>query len=516
MEQQTYNRAELEDIIRGIVGDHKRPRKSDVIDRVVNSIAAYQGSNGRPFIATSSSGSIVPLKGPEGREHIRAVYREIANTTPLKAIITEIIDQLMDKSASNALRVEPRVYVDRNNSRVYHDLNKEYCIRVSEDGIHRTKSVRDFAFHRGTSWKPIPDPDMTGTINDWMDCLKSIESEDIRKIIVVYATHIFSLGRHRLILYVHGPSLSGKSSLCQMIAHILDPHASEMDMEEMAYQNKIRDLMSTSMERAIMMYGNEGATGDVLAKLLCKMATGGAYSETAHYHQDITYVYEALRPVIINSLHFHSNEDDFIKRCIPIAMTKRADNELDTDEFCKLFDDRRDKLLGAVYKAVLTGIRNWNTTPPIKGMGRYGEFCRWGEAIASGWEWGKGEFTELFARHIANAYKEAAKTTELVYAIKRVLTQHNVQSGEYTTFPPPGGYRLVDEPIFANCGEMVELIRLYSPTYSQTGRLTAKSLGNDIETCSHGIFKAAGIEFNHNVKHVNGSLVSRYRLALGG
>lgn len=492
LDEQSIKQEEIQQAVYG----KKKATKRDAIDYVSRKIHAIKGTNGLVYVSVPPNGVYFELNGA-GRQLIRLVYRKIIGGSVSNNDINEIASILRDSTyEQERVPTEPRIFHDRSNLTVYHDqYNRDYtCIRISPKSIEKIKQPSSFMFHRGEKTEPLPDPDTNGTFDDLMECFSFIDSIEDRHIIIAYMAHVFSMAKERLILYVHGPSESGKSAVGKIISYTIDPCSTDIVNAELSYPRRERDLMAAIRETCVLAYGNEGNMPLWLSQELCKRSTGGATSEARLYSQDVSLMIEGIRTIIINGLHFAPSKTDLQGRCISVSMTGiNDDNWLQPTRAQNKYTSLRPKVLGALYKAVRTGLRRWDAIPSSLRMGRYSEFCRWVVAISPEWGWDDGYFPTMLQDKLNSNRRHAAVNDDVVQAVWMVL------QGRFTD----------DEPLVCTYGEMARYIGTHAPWYRDSGRLSANMIREDLKE-RQGLLLEVGILYEPAIGSKHGSPTSRY------
>jgi hypothetical protein len=173
---------------------------------------------------------------------------------------------------------------------------------------------------------------------------------------------------------------------------------------------------------------------------LARLATGGGFSTRKNYSDDEEQLFQATRPIVINSIEEIAARADLLDRgvilnCPVIPDTERREEE----RFWRDFEGAYPRILGALLDLVAGGLAMLPLVK-LKASPRMADFARWGEAVCRSLGFPEGDFL-------------AAYTSNRDNAIAAVLEESPV-AAELLEFRGPG------EEWVGSCKELLECLRM--------------------------------------------------------
>jgi hypothetical protein len=201
------------------------------------------------------------------------------------------------------------------------------------------------------------------------------------------------------VLAVHGEQGSGKSTACRMLRALIDPH--EADLR--GPPSDARTMYVSTRHTWILGYDNLSTLPRWLSDALCRVATGGAYSDRLFYTNDGEVLFKAKQPLLINGIEEVATQSDLLERCIVVSLTAiPEDRRRPEDEIWPAFHAACPRLLGALLDAVACALRELPHVR-LERAPRMADFAKWATAAESALGLPRGGF---LAAYLAN--QEAA------------------------------------------------------------------------------------------------------------
>jgi hypothetical protein len=172
--------------------------------------------------------------------------------------------------------------------------------------------------------------------------------------------------------------------------------------------------MIAAKGNAVLAFDNLSHIPVWFSDFLCCLATGAGYGTRSLYENDEEEVFALQRPVIFNAITDVATRPDLLDRTIllelPRVSEEKRKNEQDLNA---LFERHAPLILGALFDAVATGLKNLPDTHP-ENLPRMADFARWVTACAPS----LGMTEEVFAK----AYKTNRETVrDLIAETSTVL-----------------------------------------------------------------------------------------------
>lgn len=243
-------------------------------------------------------------------------------------------------------------------------------VRITRDGWTVT-SAASFRFVRGDGFGELPEPAQGGRLRDLQTFLRLDEENFL--LIVAFLLNALRPGGPFFILLVEGEQSSGKSLLAEVIKRILDPNRAV----RMRLPEKDHDLMIQAKEFAVLNFDNASGVKADMSDALCTLATGGGLAVRRLYTDGELSVLSFCRPLIINGIGGFVTRPDLMDRSIPIRLPPLPEGTRRTEEeIWREFDRLLPGLLGALYEAAASAMRNYDVVEPPTTL-RMADAARW-------------------------------------------------------------------------------------------------------------------------------------------
>ena len=149
-------------------------------------------------------------------------------------------------------------------------------------------------------------------------------SDDDYKLIVGWLIGCFMPKGPYPILILQGEQGSGKSTLARVLRTIIDPS----NTPTTSFPNKEQDLYIQARHNRILSYDNQRKLSNIHSDWLCRISTGGGYSNRKLYTDSDEIEMNYTRPIILNGIHSIASQSDLISRAIIINLTEISDSRM--------------------------------------------------------------------------------------------------------------------------------------------------------------------------------------------
>ncbi|QFR33831.1 bifunctional DNA primase/polymerase [Ancylobacter sp. TS-1] len=285
--------------------------------------------------------------------------REAMATLEAVALHGDTVYRVHTRTAGDVRGIE--VDLGRRDGRV---------VQITRDGWAVT-SAASFRFVRGDGFGELPEPVRGGRLRDLQTFLRLDEENFL--LIVAFLLNALRPGGPFFILLVEGEQSSGKSLLAEVIKRILDPNRAV----RMRLPEKDHDLMIQAKEFAVLNFDNASGVKADMSDALCTLATGGGLAVRRLYTDGELSVLSFCRPLIINGIGGFVTRPDLMDRSIPIRLPPLPEGTRRTEEeIWREFDRLLPGLLGALYEAAASAMRNYDAVEPPTTL-RMADAARW-------------------------------------------------------------------------------------------------------------------------------------------
>jgi len=225
-------------------------------------------------------------------------------------------------------------------------------------------------FVRSPGMLPLPTPERGGSIT----ALAKIMNLDAKADFILATSWLIgALGRGPYpIAAFTGEQGTAKSTSTRCLRKILDPNKALLR----SLPREERDLAITAQNSHVLTFDNLSGLPAWTSDALCKLATGGGFSCRELYSNDGEWIFDALRPIIMNGIEDFATRSDLASRCIFLKLKPILEDGRKTEaELDALLEQEAAKILGALLDAVAFGLANPVTLPSKPRMADFAEWA---------------------------------------------------------------------------------------------------------------------------------------------
>src|SRR5579872_6721790 len=163
-------------------------------------------------------------------------------------------------------------------------------------------------FRRDGAMRPLPEPVPGGDIHLLKNFI-NLDGDDYLLFLAVL-TAAFRYNHPLPILLITGEHGSGKTTLARVFRHLVDPSKVPVTT---APRNE-QDLLIAAKNSWVVNIDNQSDLSIKMSDNLCRLATRTALRTRTLYTTDEETVFEALRPILMNSIEELATRSDFLDR----------------------------------------------------------------------------------------------------------------------------------------------------------------------------------------------------------
>lgn len=156
------------------------------------------------------------------------------------------------------------------------------------------------------------------------------------------------------LLAISGEQGSVKCVLSKLLKALIDPNAAPVR----SLSRQERELMIAANNGYLLAFDNLSGLPNWLSDALCRLATGGSFAARQLYTDNEEILFEAARPILLNSIEEVVSRPDLADRAIfltlaPVGETQRRPGS----ELWREFEIAQPRILGVLLEAVVHGLR---------------------------------------------------------------------------------------------------------------------------------------------------------------
>ncbi len=258
-------------------------------------------------------------------------------------------------------------------------------------------------FRRPKAMAALPTPERGGSIEELWEFL-NLSCDDHRLLAIASMTADMLPRGPYPVKVITGEQGSCKSTATKLFKRLVDPRTPALGSVPL----DLRDLMVIAKGTWIISLDNLSSIPTWLSDALARLATGAGFSTRKLHTDDEEVIFEASRPVILNSIEEITGRPDLLDRSIVLTCPPMPEELRRKErEFFPAFERAYPRILGALLDAVAGGLA---MLPLIKldRLARMADFAEWGEAVCRGLGHPDGAFMGAFSLN-----REAASASVL-------------------------------------------------------------------------------------------------------
>lgn len=262
---------------------------------------------------------------------------------------------------------------------------ERHVIEITAEGWRLTDAP-PVRFRRPASMGALPVPVRGGSIEDLRPLLNC--TDDGFRMIVGFILASFRTHGPYPILELVGEKATSKSTTTRLVQALIDPSQTHLGSPV-----RTEEALAVRAQHAwlVTLDNCSGLTAE-MSDLLCRLATGGAYTARQLYTNTSQVVLDYCRPCVINGIENLATRSDLLDRCWGVELTRIPSRQRKTEKALWAdFARVSPRLFGAICDAVVVAVRE-EPDVQLASMDRLADAERWVTAAAPALGWPTGAF----------------------------------------------------------------------------------------------------------------------------
>lgn len=332
------------------------PSQSSALVELVErqGVRLFNDGAGEAF-ATGPGGETWPVPSrPFAAWLRRLLYEHGKRAVARESAVREAV-QLLEARALYAEEAMPVfVRVARMADSVYVDLGDSACriVEITGTGWRVIGATEASArFRRPTAMLALPEPTPGGRLDELRPHLNLAGDDEQWSLVAAFLVASIALAPRGPfpVLIFHGEHGCMKTSCTEHCSELVDPRRAGLR----ALPHDLENLAVAAHNGYLLAFDNVSAVEPAMSDGLCRLATGAGYAKRTHYENRDESIFDAARPVIMNSIGQAVVRADLIDRSVFVELPNVPESRRRTKrEVAARFAAARPRILGGLFDAV--------------------------------------------------------------------------------------------------------------------------------------------------------------------
>ena len=277
-------------------------------------------------------------------------------------------------------------------------------------------------FRRSPGALPLPTPVHGGKVEELFNFL-NLRNDSDRLLVAAYlVAALRAKGPYPILLFV-GEHGTAKSTACRVCRKVVDPFVAPIR----TLPTDERDLQIAAHNSHVLCFDNISAIEPRLSDALCRLATGGGLAVRSLYTDSDEVIFDAQRPILLNSIDNVAERGDLADRAIVVDL-EEITKVRDEEEFWRSFSEAHARILGALLDAVVVALAKIDSTV-IEHKPRMADFARWATAAETGLGFPEGSFLSSYTKNREASNETALEASVVVEPLKAFMQDRKEWEG---------------------------------------------------------------------------------------
>jgi hypothetical protein len=365
-----------------------------------------------------------PIRSKRFRRWMQRCYYQATGGAASAAEIRSALDLLEARAQFDGPERKVHVRIAEHGGRIYLDLADEQwrAVDIGPDGW-RVVECPPVRFRRPAGILPLSVPEQGGSI-EALNSFLNLASRNDFVLIVAWLLAALRAGGPYPLLAISGEQGSAKTVLSKLLKALIDPNAAPVR----SLSREERELMIAANNGYLLAFDNLCGLPNWLSDALCRLATGGSFAVRQLYTNDEEILFEAARPILLNSIEEVVSRPDLGDRAIFLTLApigeaqRRPENEL-----WREFEIARPRILGALLDAVVHGLRAMSDVH-LETLPRMADFALWATACETAL-WPAGTFARSYKANRRAAVESIIEADPIANCVRAIMLDRTMWTG---------------------------------------------------------------------------------------
>jgi hypothetical protein len=346
---------------------------------------------------------------------------------PAKNTIEDALNTLKAEAMFSGKKYEIFIRVGRANGKIYYDLgnDKGQVVEIDADGWNiLDKSPVKFIRPKGMLPQAAP---VRGDfkIDELMNFINVQDEQDKILLLGTILSDFRPQTEPYLVLALYGPQDAAKSTVGKLIKSLIDPNTNTARTKPKSEA----DVLIAAKNCHVLDYDNLSDISRDLSNTICGIATGTSLSKKANYTDSDEHAFYVRRPIIINGIEELATRADLTDRVFAINLTSIEDSIRKSEEdLYKEFEEAKPRILGAIFTAMSTALRNLPNVKFENGSPRMIDATRFITAAETALGWDSGRFLREYQNYQLQSQLDNIEASHIGRALIKLMNNEEAST----------------------------------------------------------------------------------------
>jgi hypothetical protein len=357
-----------------------------------------------------------PIRSKGFRGWLVRCFYEATQGAPSSEALQSALGMIEATARFDGPEREVYVRVARLEGRMYLDLADDHwrAVEIDANGW-RLVERPPVRFKRPTGMLPLPVPVESGSLASLRSFLNVSSEADFVLVVAWLLATLRDCGPYPLLVLSGGEG-SAKSTVSEMLRSLVDPNIAALR----ALPRDDRDLYIAATNSHVLAFDNVSGLPVWISDTLCRLATGGGFAVRELYTDREEVLFDANRPVIVNSIEDVVRRPDLADRGLFLRFEAIPEQRRQPEqEMWTKFERERPAILGALLTAVAHGVRELPNVH-LDRLPRMADFAQWSTACETA-VWPRGTFWRAYCGNQEEAVDGVIDSDPLAAAVRTLI-----------------------------------------------------------------------------------------------
>jgi len=405
-------------------------KQADILIELAQAATLFHAPDGTGYANVEVNGhrETLSIRRKAFKQWLCGIYFRATRGAPNSDALQSALNVIEAKAHYESPERVVHIRVGELDGRLYLDLCDERWRAVEIDiNGWRVVDSPPVRFCRAAGMKPLLVPVPGGKV-DALRTLLNVASDDDFVLVVAWALACLRDRGPYPVLVLSGEQGSAKSTFSSILRALLDPNTAPLR----ALPRENRDLFIAAINGHVLTFDNVSGLPPWISDTICRLATGGGFAVRQLYTDQDEILFNAARPVILNSIDDIITRPDLADRALILTLEPIPEERRRPEaELWAAVESGGPRILGALLDAVVVGLKRLPDTH-LETLPRMADFAVWATACETAL-WEPGTFWAAYSSNRDEAVENVISADPVAVAVRGLMEGNMEWKGTATT-----------------------------------------------------------------------------------